>query len=241
MTKGFAPPVGVAAVDQRAVEAAASNGREAPVTTAHYMNKEMKNEVCSVFLAALALTAAASLSSGDGPAFPTYVGNERVAAALASGGTMVTSSEFVVTDNTWTANGHPELHEKQTAVFYVADGEATFVTGGKMLAGNTIVPGQIMGTEIVGGRIDHLSKRDVIVIPAGVPHWYKQVPHSIACFVVKVLKPYWLVPARCVRPAEKQLAAQQEVIEKSIAAPTEEEVGSAITLIWEGTVYDAIE
>ena len=29
----------------------------------------------------------------------------------------------------------------------------------------------------------------IIVIPAGTPHWFKQVPTSISYFVVKVLKP----------------------------------------------------
>jgi quercetin dioxygenase-like cupin family protein len=34
-----------------------------------------------------------------------------------------------------------------------------------------------------------LSKGDVIVIPAGVPHWFKEIPGSINYYVVKVLKP----------------------------------------------------
>lgn len=32
-------------------------------------------------------------------------------------------------------------------------------------------------------------KGDVIVIPAGVPHWFKDVPHSVSYLLVKVVKP----------------------------------------------------
>ena len=30
---------------------------------------------------------------------------------------------------------------------------------------------------------------DVMVIPAGVPHWFKEVPKEINYYVVKVIKP----------------------------------------------------
>ena len=40
-----------------------------------------------------------------------------------------------------------------------------------------------------GGQPQHLSKGDVVVVPAGIPHWFKEVPQSISYYVVKVLKP----------------------------------------------------
>jgi uncharacterized protein YjlB len=70
----------------------------------------------------------------------------------------------------------------------VVDGEATFVTGGKMVGGKVVSPGQWEGTDIQGGKVHHLTKGDVMVIPAGIPHWFKDVPHSVTYFVVKVLK-----------------------------------------------------
>ncbi len=33
------------------------------------------------------------------------------------------------------------------------------------------------------------KKGDVVVIPAGTPHWFKEVPKSVSYFVTKVLKP----------------------------------------------------
>ena len=60
--------------------------------------------------------------------------------------------------------------EKETDVIYVADGMATFVTGGKMVGGKVTKPGQLMGTDIVGGQTHHLSKGDVIVIKTLIQH-----------------------------------------------------------------------
>ena len=34
-----------------------------------------------------------------------------------------------------------------------------------------------------------IGKGDLFVVPAGTPHWFKEVPTSISYFVVKVLKP----------------------------------------------------
>jgi mannose-6-phosphate isomerase-like protein (cupin superfamily) len=73
-------------------------------------------------------------------------------------------------------------------VVYVVEGEATFVTGGTMVGGKTTKPGQLLGSDIEGGETHHLSKGDVIVVPAGTPHWFKEVPASISYYVVKVLK-----------------------------------------------------
>jgi quercetin dioxygenase-like cupin family protein len=49
-------------------------------------------------------------------------------------------------------------------------------------------PGQQVGTSIEGGETHHLAKGDVIVVPAGMPHWFKEVPSTISYYVVKVVK-----------------------------------------------------
>jgi mannose-6-phosphate isomerase-like protein (cupin superfamily) len=71
----------------------------------------------------------------------------------------------------------------------VVDGTATFVTGGTMVGGKMTGPGQLKGSDIKDGRTHHLSKGDVIVIPATTPHWFKEVPQSVSYYVVKILKP----------------------------------------------------
>lgn len=81
--------------------------------------------------------------------------------------------------------GQSELHEKDTDVFYIMQGTAIFVTGGKMLDAKTVAPGEVRGSGIEGGQSQVLSKDDVIVIPAGVPHWFKDVQGTFLYFVVK--------------------------------------------------------
>ncbi len=71
-----------------------------------------------------------------------------------------------------------EVHEKETDIFYVSDGEATLIAGGtRVRAKNAAATNQY---DIEGGKTFHLTKGDVMVIPAGSPHWFKEVPHSIS-------------------------------------------------------------
>jgi uncharacterized RmlC-like cupin family protein len=138
--------------------------------------------VLSTFLvAALLLTAA-----GSGV---TYVDHDKVSAALTKGGPLVTAQDLLVSGSHRDKAGQVEVHDKETDVIYMVDGEATFVTGGTIIGGKMTKPGQSLGTDIKGGDTHHLAKGDVIVVPAGVPHWFKEVPHSVSYYVVKVLKP----------------------------------------------------
>src|SRR5579872_7523971 len=126
-----------------------------------------------LLLAFAALSAAAvSLMAAD----VTYVGHDKVAAALAKSTTLVTASDLTVSGSHRDKAGSVEVHDKETDVIYVVDGSATFVTGGAMIGGKVNKPGQHLGTDIKGGDIHHLTKGDVIVVPAGTPHWFKEVP-----------------------------------------------------------------
>ena len=139
-------------------------------------------------LATLTLITMAVLLTAAGSSGVTYVGHDKVAAALAKGGPLVTAPDLLVSGSHRDANGHVELHEKETDVFYVTAGEATFITGGTMVGDKVTKPGQHTGTDIKGGETHHFSQGDVMVIPAGTPHWFKEVPKSVSYFVVKVLK-----------------------------------------------------
>ena len=141
-----------------------------------------------VLVLATLLTAALMTAADQGPTV-RYIGHEKVAAALAHGGSFMTEPDFLVSANHRAEAGHVEMHMKETDIFYVTDGEATFVTGGKIVGSHESAPGQFVGTDIVGGEVHHLSKGDVIMIRPSIPHWFKEVPHSVSYFVVKVLKP----------------------------------------------------
>ena len=134
------------------------------------------------------LTAAALLLTAAAPGV-TYVGHDKVAAALAKGGSLVSGPGFAVSCSHRDKAGQVEVHDKETDIMYVVDGEATFVTGGTMIGGKVPRPGQWLGTDIQGGESHQLAKGDVIVIPAGTPHWFKAMPGTISYYVVKVIKP----------------------------------------------------
>jgi mannose-6-phosphate isomerase-like protein (cupin superfamily) len=138
-----------------------------------------------VTLAAI-LTATVMVAWGQQPA--TYVGHDKVNAALGKSAPLVTASDLLVSGSHRNGPGGVEVHDKETDILYVTDGSATFVTGGTMVGGKVTKPGQHLGTSIDGGETHQLTKGDVIVIPAGTPHWFKEIPQSISYFVVKVLK-----------------------------------------------------
>jgi quercetin dioxygenase-like cupin family protein len=140
-------------------------------------------------LALATLTAGASLYAADPAAVATYVGHEKVAAALSKGGAIASGSGFTVGGYHREKAGQVEVHDKETDVIHVIDGEATFVTGGAMVGGKATKPGQSVGSDITNGETHQLTAGDVIVVPAGMPHWFKIVPHSVSYYVVKVIKP----------------------------------------------------
>jgi mannose-6-phosphate isomerase-like protein (cupin superfamily) len=117
-----------------------------------------------------------------------YVSHDKVADALAKGGSLASTKEYTVSGAHRNGPGQVEVHEKETDILYIMDGEATFVTGGTMVGGKLSKAGQWLGSDITGGQARHLVKGDVVTIPAGMPHWFKEVPKSVSYFVVKVLK-----------------------------------------------------
>lgn len=68
------------------------------------------------------------------------------------------------------ATGSSEVHAHEADIFFVLSGEATLLTGGKIVNPHTTKPGEIRGTSIQGGERQHVGKGDVIQITAGVPH-----------------------------------------------------------------------
>jgi quercetin dioxygenase-like cupin family protein len=141
----------------------------------------------------LALTAILTMAflavSADAPQKVTYVGHDKVSAALQKGGPLVTAADLAVSGSHRDKAGQVEVHDKETDVIYMIEGEATFVTGGTAVGLRSTRPGQSVGTDVKGGETHHLTKGDVIVVPAGTPHWFKEVPNSVSYYVVKVIKP----------------------------------------------------
>jgi len=85
------------------------------------------------------------------------------------------------------ATGSSEVHEHEADIFVVESGEATIVTGGKVVNPQTQKPGEIRGTSIEGGDRHPLAAGDIIHIPAGTPHQLLiENGRPFTYFVVKV-------------------------------------------------------
>jgi uncharacterized protein GlcG (DUF336 family) len=82
--------------------------------------------------------------------------------------------------------GLVEVHELDTDIIYVLDGTATIVTGGKSLESKQVAPNEFRGTSVDGGETRNLKKGDVLIIPKGTPHWFRQVDGAFLYYVVKV-------------------------------------------------------
>lgn len=119
----------------------------------------------------------------------TYVDAAKVTELFAKGGPLANGQGFTASIARRTAAGQVEVHRKEIDLFYVVDGEATFVTGGTMIGGKETRVDQLLGTNIDGGDVHHLKKGDFIAIPAGTPHWFKEVPAAISYYLVKVIAP----------------------------------------------------
>lgn len=83
-------------------------------------------------------------------------------------------------------SGVSEIHELDTDIIYVLDGTAVFVTGGKSVDAKQIAPNEFRGSEISGGETRNLKKGDVVIVPKGTPHWFKEVGSTFLYYVVKV-------------------------------------------------------
>jgi quercetin dioxygenase-like cupin family protein len=82
--------------------------------------------------------------------------------------------------------GEVEIHKKDTDVFYILEGEATFVTGGTVTGGRETAPDEVRIATMEGGVTRKIGKGDVIVVPANVTHWFKEVEKPVTYLLVKV-------------------------------------------------------
>ncbi len=135
----------------------------------------------------LAVAGATFLTNPEtGKASVSYFERAKVDAAFVKGAVLFDASDkYMVHASHRDKAGAVEVHEQDADIIYVLEGSATLVTGGEIIGGKVIAPGEIRGTDVKGGEIRTITKGDVIIIPAGTPHWFKEVPGPINYYVVK--------------------------------------------------------
>jgi mannose-6-phosphate isomerase-like protein (cupin superfamily) len=88
------------------------------------------------------------------------------------------------------------VHYKVSEVYHVMKGAGTLVTGGTLVNPKTRAadsvevqredgPG-VTGTAIEGGTSRQIKEGDVVVIPAGTPHWFSKIDGSLAYLVIRI-------------------------------------------------------
>lgn len=140
------------------------------------------------FLAALTtlFMVAAYLAAAGVPTKVTYVTHDTVSATMAKGGAIIEDQGLRVLAQR-RGSGEVEVHESTNHVFIIVEGEATLVTGGTLVGARQTAPGQIRASDVQGGQTHHLTKGDVITIPAKTPHWFKEVPtKTVAYYAVNM-------------------------------------------------------
>jgi mannose-6-phosphate isomerase-like protein (cupin superfamily) len=83
------------------------------------------------------------------------------------------------------AMAHTSGPAKGSEVHYIIDGAATVVTGGTIVRPAGAAAKGAGSAAIEGGQSRRVTKGDVLVIPAGTPHWYKDVEGSVTYLEVR--------------------------------------------------------
>lgn len=117
-----------------------------------------------------------------------FFDKSQVSESFAKGAVLLdgTNRNYMVNTSRRDQPGLAEIHTLDTDIIYVVDGTATFVTGGSAVETKEIAPNEIRGSRIDGGDTRQLVKGDVIIVPNGVPHWFKEVGGAFLYYTIKV-------------------------------------------------------
>ncbi len=128
----------------------------------------------------------AATQSSEAPVL--FFDKEQVSASFSKGAILLdgTNRNYMVHTSRRDRPGLAEIHTLDTDIIYVMEGTATFVTGGTAVETKQIAPNEVRGSRIDGGEARQLSKGDVIIVPNGVPHWFRGVSGAFLYYTIKV-------------------------------------------------------
>jgi mannose-6-phosphate isomerase-like protein (cupin superfamily) len=96
------------------------------------------------------------------------------------------------------AVGPAAVHEQEAEMFYVIEGSATLVTGGKLVNEKRTNPANLSGTAIEGGSERQVAKGDFFIVPENTPHWFSTINGAIVLMSFHAPRP---VPAHYLKIA----------------------------------------
>ena len=122
------------------------------------------------------------------PAPVLFFDSDQVAASFSKGAVLLDGNNrnYMVHTSRRDKPGLAEIHTLDTDIIYVLEGSATIVTGGTSVESKETAPNEWRGTRIDGGETRQLVKGNVLIVPNGVPHWFKEVSGTFLYYTIKV-------------------------------------------------------
>jgi mannose-6-phosphate isomerase-like protein (cupin superfamily) len=146
----------------------------------------------------LTLLAAAAVAQQPPPAMKTFTSSAEITALIAKAkserkGDAPLVAERILSLAPYNANleyrgavGPAAVHEKEAEMFYVIDGSATLVTGGKLVNESRTNPENLTGTAIENGKSQAVAKGDFVIVPQNTPHWFSAINGTIVLMSLHV-------------------------------------------------------
>jgi mannose-6-phosphate isomerase-like protein (cupin superfamily) len=147
---------------------------------------------------ALTILASAAWSQQPAPATKTYSSAADVAALLAKAKAEHKDGQPIVIERILqlapyganmeyrTSVGPAAVHEKEAEMFYVIDGSATLITGGKLANEKRTNAENLSGTAIEGGKSQAIAKGDFVIVPENTPHWFSAIDGAVVLMSIHV-------------------------------------------------------
>ena len=169
-----------------------------PLTQAHQRSARflLRGGACAALL--LAITGPVGAQSGDPTSFASAADVaaqvEEMGRAMKPGQgfssrPLVRDDKTVAALEYWKAPGRPAVHPEEAEYALVVAGGGTMISGGTLEEGKVTQPGLTEGSRITGGTTRKLAPGDVILIPAGVPHWFGITGDRLVLLGTKLPRP----------------------------------------------------
>ena len=152
----------------------------------------------------LAVTFLAALAAAQTPDLKTFASSSDVAAMIAKAKAerkpdqplfaqpILKLAPYTASLEYRGAVGPAAVHETEAEMFYVIEGSATLVTGGKLVNEKRTNAENLTGTAIEGGSARPVAKGDFVIVPENTPHWFSPINGTIVLMSFHAPRP---VPA----------------------------------------------
>jgi len=119
------------------------------------------------------------VSAADVQAMMAKAKSERKEGQALLAQSMIQLAPYNVSLESRAAVANAAVHETEAELFYVIDGSATLVTGGKLTGETRTNAANLSGKGIEGGMSRKVAKGDFIMVPEGTPHWFSAIDGTV--------------------------------------------------------------